>query len=185
MDLKLGKRQEGKKSELGSIRREGNIPSVLYLREGKGSKPIIVNGVEFATILRHLKKGCLATKILNVEYEGKQIKALVKDISYHRVTYAIEHVDLMEVASEDQVSVSIPVLCKGEDSCLGITQGGQIKMVKRALKTSVKVSEIPEAFVVDVASLELGNSKRIRDLELTPSMRVAIHRDQVLVVVSK
>ena len=95
MDLKLEKRQEGKKSELGSIRREGNIPSILYFREGKGSKAVIVNGIEFANLLRHLKKGCLATKVLDIEYEGKKTKALVKDINYHRVTYEIEHLDLM------------------------------------------------------------------------------------------
>ena len=185
MDLKLEKRLGNKKSELGSIRRKGDIPSVFYLREGKGSKSVTVNGAEFTTLLRGLSKGCLATKLVTVEYEGKKVKALIKDISYHRVTYAIEHIDLMEVAMDDQIDVSVPVICRGEEACGGITQGGQLKIVKRALKTSVKVKEIPESFIVDVANLQLGDSIRIRDLPMTPSMKVAIHRDQVLVVVSK
>ena len=173
------------KSDLGRIRREGNIPAVLYRREGKGSEPITVNGAEFAALLRALPKGCLASKVLEVEHEGKKLLALVKDISYHRVTYDIEHVDLMEVTKEDQVNVYIPVVCRGEEACAGVTQGGQLKIVKRALKTSVKVAELPEAFVVDVTNVSLGGSVRIRDLSLAPSMKVAIHRDQVLVVVNK
>ncbi len=185
MDLKLEKRLGNKKSDLGSIRRAGNIPAVFCLREGKGSVSITVNGVEFAALLRRMQKGCLSTELLTVEYEGKMVKALVKDISYHRVTYAIEHLDLMEVAMDDQVSVNISVICKGDESCPGITQGGQLKIVKRALKTSVKVSEMPRAFTLDVSNLQLGNSIRIRDLPLTPSMKVAIQKDQVLVVVSK
>ena len=185
MDLKLEKRLGNKKSDLGSIRRAGNVPAVFYLREGKGSVSITVNGVEFAALLRRLQKGCLSTELLTVEYEGKKVHALVKDISYHRVTYAIEHLDLMEVALDDQVRVNIPVICKGQEACAGITQGGQIKYVKRALETSVKVKELPRAFALDVAPLQLGNSIRIRDLALTPSMKIAIQKDQVLVVVSK
>ncbi len=185
MDLKLEKRTSSKGSELGAIRRAGNIPAVLYLREGKGSVSITVSGVEFTAILRKVPKGCLSTELLTVEYEGKETKVLVKDISYHRVSYAIEHLDLMEVALEDQITVSIPVLSKGEEGCAGITQGGQLKIVKRNLKTSVKLKEMPRAFTLDVSKLELNQSIRIRDLTLPSSMKVAIQRDQVLVVVSK
>lgn len=185
MDLKLETRLIAKKSDLGSIRRKGDIPAVFYLREGKGSKAVTVNGTEFATVLRGLQKGCLSTKLFTVEYEGKKVKALIKDISYHRVTYAIEHLDLMEVTLEDHVRVNVPVICRGEEACSGITQGGQMKIVKRALETKVLVKEIPEAFIVNVSPLQLGDSIRIRDLPLTPSMRVAIQQDQVLVVVSK
>ena len=185
MDLKLEKRLGNKKSELGSIRREGNIPAVFYLREGKGSVSVQLNGGDFQSLLRKIQKGCLSTELLSVEYEGKKLHAIVKDISYHRVTYAIEHLDLMEVKTDDLVNVNIPIICKGEEGCPGITQGGQLKMVKRSLRTNVKVSEMPKAFVLDVNTLSLGGSIRIRDLSLTPSMRIGIQRDQVLVVVSK
>ncbi len=185
MDLKLEKRLGNKDSELGAIRRNGDIPAVIYLREKKGSVSITVNGVEFAAFLRRMQKGCLSTELLAVEYEGKKTNALVKDISYHRVTYAIEHLDLMEVALDDQVQVNIPVICKGDELCPGVTQGGQIKIVKRALETSVQVKEMPKLFSLDVSVLNLGDSIRIRDLNLSPSMKIAIQRDQVLVVVSK
>jgi large subunit ribosomal protein L25 len=185
MDLKLEKRIGKTQSGLGAIRRNGDIPAVFYLREKKGSVSITVNGVEFAAFLRRMQKGCLATELLTVEYEGKKVQALVKDISYHRVTYAIEHLDLMEVTMDDQVQVNVPVICKGDDVCPGITQGGQLKIVKRALETSVMVKEMPKWFLLDISTLQLGGSVRIRDLVLTPSMKIAIQRDQVLVVVSK
>ena len=184
MDLKLEKRVAGKKSELSRIRREGNYPAVLYVK-GSESVAVEIDGEVFQTHLRNMPEGTLATQIFNVELDGRKFKAITKDIRYHRTTYNIQHIDLMEVADEDLVSVHIPVMCKGVDRCLGITQGGQLKRVKRSVKVTVKVGEMPEVFTLDVTKVQLGESLRVKDVELTPSMKLGISKAQVLVAVSK
>jgi len=184
MELKLEKRSIGKKSELGRIRREGDVPAVLYL-EKNNSLPVIVSGEAFQAHLRALPKGSLATVLFNVEYEGKKFKAMVKDITYHRTTYNILHMDLMKVEDSDRITVHIPVSCKGIDQCIGVTQGGQLKKVKRSVKISVEVGEMPRVFELDVSKIQLDESLRVRDLSLTPSMKLKLQEQQVLVAVSK
>lgn len=184
MELKLEKRDTSKKSELGRIRRDGAIPAVIYLRKGE-SVPVSLRADVFQAHLRAIPKGCLATAFFTVGYEGKTFKALVKDINYHRTTYNILHVDLMQVEDSDRITVHIPVTCKGVDQCLGVTQGGQLKRVKRSVKVSVPVGEMPQVFELDVTGLELDKSLRVRDLSLTPSMRPRLQEHQILVAVSK
>lgn len=184
MELKLTKREISKKSELGRIRREGGIPAVVYLRKGP-SVPVFLRADVFQAHLRAITKGCLATAFFNVEFEGKKFKALVKDITYHRTTYDIQHIDLMQVEDSDRITVHIPVVCKGVDQCVGVTQGGQLKKVKRSVKVSVTVAEMPSVFELDVTGLELDKSLRVRDIAFSPSIRPRLQEHQILVAVSK
>ena len=71
------------------------------------------------------------------------------------------------------------------DKCKGVNQGGQLKRVKRSIKTYCLVKEIPEHFVIDVENVALGDQIRVSDIALTPSMRLQIHEKQVLVSVTK
>ena len=184
MELKLEKRSVGLKSELKKIKREGNIPAILYGKSGKVD-PVIVNGREFETHLRHMKKGCLSTQIFDLSYDGNTYKAIVKDIDYHRVSYAICHLDLMLVKDDETITVKIPVVCTGEDVCVGINQGGQMKTSKRYIKTTLQVSQMPESFVIDVSKMEIGSARKVKDVELTSSMKIRDNKDLTLVSINK
>lgn len=183
MKLKAVKRAIGK-SDLGRIRRKGDIPGVVY-HGGKENTTVTIDGPMFQAHLRAIQKGCLATTRFEVDLDGETFQAIVKDISYHRTTYNIEHIDLMKVTSDQIVTVHVPIVCKGVDTCIGITQGGQLKTEKRSVKISLKVKEMPEAFTLDVSPLSLGESIRVRDLVLTGDMKAKIDGNQILVTVSK
>ena len=185
MHLELKKRMSNKKSVIGSIRRLGGIPGVLYLRDKKKTASIKVEASLFESSLRKIPKGCLATEVFPIDYEGTKSRAIVKDIDYHRVTYCVQHIDFMEVCDEDRICVNMPILYKGEDLCEGIKQGGQLKLIRRFVKTSLEVGQMPKAFTVDVSLLKLGSSFRVRDLPILPGMRISLNKDQVLVSVSK
>lgn len=184
MDLTLEKRVVGKKSGIKKLRREGGIPGVLYEKSGNSS-PVLLKKAEVEAHLRKMKKGCLATQKFTLLFEGKKKTSIIKDIEYDRITYDILHIDLMEIDNEKEVTVNVPVLFKGEDACVGLTLGGQIKRIRRSVKVRMKASEIPEAFIVDVSNLKLNDSIRIKDLEVTKSMKINENKDQVLIAVSK
>lgn len=184
MELTIKAREKKSKSEINRIRREGDIPAVVYDKKGN-AKSVTVTGTEFHAHLRAIEKGCLATKFFNITDGKEKYKVLIKDITYNRTTYNVLHLDMMKVEDQDQVTIHIPVLCKGEDSCIGINEGGQLKRVKRSVKVSLKVADIPDAFVVDVSKIALGEALRVRDLSLKEGMRVRLQPTQVLVTVSK
>lgn len=184
MELKLQKRTALLKSLLGQIRREGNIPAIVY-KKNQESIPVVVDGPVFQAILRQIPKGCLATQKFSVDIDGKKGTCIVKEIAYHRTTYAIEHIDFMLVESGEYVTVNVPVIAKGEDVCPGITQGGQLKYVRRTVKLTLKASDMPEAFFLNVGNLNLGDSIRVRDIPIKEDMKMRVRPDQILIAVSK
>lgn len=184
MELTVKARKSRAKSEINRIRREGDIPAVVYDRKGE-SCSVTVSGGEFRAHLRNMEKGCLATQFFQVNEEGKTYKTLVKDITYDRTRYDILHLDLMKVNDEDEVTIHIPVLFKGDDMCVGVKEGGQLKRVKRSVKVTLKVGDIPKAFELDVTNVRLGEALRVRDLDVKEGMKVRLQDSLVLASVSK
>ncbi|MCH9617646.1 MAG: 50S ribosomal protein L25 [Chlamydiia bacterium] len=182
MDITLEERESGKGIKL--VRREGFIPAVVYDKTGK-SVSVKVDKKVFDTHMRHLEEGSLATARFKLTLGKETFTAFVKDITYHRTTYIIQHIDFMRVNESDVVTLNVPVTLKGEDACIGITQGGKLKKVKRSVKASCIVKEMPEHFMVDVTQLPLGGQIRVSDLTIASSMKLRIHEKQVLVSVTK
>ena len=166
------------------MRREGYIPAVLY---GQTQENISVKLEKklFEKILRDVPQGALSTVSFQLKLENKTYKAFVRDIAYQRVNYTVEHIDFMVVEDNQVISIYIPVVLKNADECKGISQGGQLKKVKRSVKVSCKASEVPKFFELDVKNIDLGQQLRVSDVKLTSSMKLRIHEKQVLVAVTK
>ena len=80
MKLTVTPRGNKTKGETKVIRREGNIPAILYSTE-RPCEPIIVNGVEFSTHLRALKPGHLSTTIFTLSDGKKERRVIIKIFS--------------------------------------------------------------------------------------------------------
>jgi len=182
MDITLSKRESGKGVNL--LRRQGFIPAVVYDKTGN-SVSVKFEKKIFEGHLRNIESGGLATVAFTLTLEGETFTAFIKDISYHKTTYDILHIDFLKVKQTDEITVHIPVVLKGTEVCAALAQGAQIKKVKRSVKTRCLVSELPKHFVVDVASKRLGDQVRVSDVVLTPSMKLCIHEKQVLVSMTK
>src|SRR5665811_1602475 len=70
-----------------SVRREGNIPAVMY---GHGTTPVHISLPGHQTMMA-LK---LANALLTIEIDGKDQLALAKDVQRHPIRPIIEHIDL-------------------------------------------------------------------------------------------
>lgn len=186
MKLTLKKRTGALKSEIKAIRREGNIPAVLY---GSGHEPekIVVPGMEFDAILRQLKlkNTQLATTVFELNIDGVKKRALVKDIQYHPATYAIEHLDFIVLEEGKQIRVNVPIQIVGAADCTGVKLGGTLRQVIRVLKVSCLPSHIPAEFQIDVRDLGVSQSKRLSDIAIPAHVRPLALMSEVAVVVAK
>ncbi len=175
-------RDGSKKSELGQIRRAGDIPAVLY-SPGQSNQLIAVDGVEFKTILRNITAGRLSTTPFTLVNEGKECSAIVKGIEYHPTTYAVLHMDFM--IPKNTVKVRVPVECAGVADCAGIKLGGFLRQVLRYVKVECPADKIPSSFSIDIRDLEIGQSKRLSDLQLPEGVRALVAKEVVIVVIAK
>lgn len=185
MKLSLHKRVPGKKSETKRIRREGNIPGILYGMK-QDVQPIYILGEELQTIFRTLKPGLLATTIFTLQDGQKSHRAIVKEIHYHPVSYAVEHIDFVLLEDSTPVSVNVPIVVLGAADCPGIKLGGFLRQVLRMLKIECLPRDIPQQFTLDIQDLQLTQSKRLSDIAIPANVRpLAKRMDEVAVVIAK
>lgn len=182
--LTIFQRKDLKKGATNQIRREGNVPAVIY-GFGRENEMITVSGSELQAILRNLKSGLLSTTLFEL-HDGKKVqKAIVKDIHYHRVSYAVTHIDFVAVQDNQPVTVNVPIQVEGAADCAGIKLGGFLRQVLRTLKVSCLPKDIPSEFVFDVRELNVGESKRLSDLPIPSSVRPLGRMNEVAVVIAK
>lgn len=182
--LTVFQRNDLKKGETNKIRREGNIPGVIY-GKGKPNEPVYVKGDEFNAVLRNMKGGLLATTVFELHEGNQRRKAIVKDIQYHRASYAIEHLDFAAVDDKQPVTVNVPIQVVGAADCPGIKLGGFLRQVIRALKVTCLPKDIPSEFVVDISKMNIAESLRLSDIQIPHAVRPLGRMNEVAVVIAK
>jgi large subunit ribosomal protein L25 len=185
MKLKIFQRTSERKSELNKNRREGKIPAVLYVR-GNASETMAVDEGDFLSLLRNVQKGRLSTtKISLVDEKGKERRAIIKDIQYHVTTYRVIHLDFEELLEGVKVKVNVPIEFTGIADCTGIKLGGVLRQVIRHLKVQCLPKDMPEFFEMDVKTMSMKESKKLKELQIPSTIRPLVKLDEVCVVIAK
>lgn len=184
MKLTVSKRTGKTKGDLTKLRHQGDIPASVYSK-GKPCERVTVKGAEFEAVLRQLPKGYLPTTTFELEIEGKTIPAVVKDIQYHPTTYRVLHLDFLILEPKVTVDVKVPIHCIGEADCVGVKLGGFVRPVKRHVQVRCLPEDIPTDFKIDIKSLEIGQAKRVSDIEASEAVRLLAKPKEILVVIAK
>jgi large subunit ribosomal protein L25 len=184
MELKTEKRDGNNKGQNKAMRREGDIPAIIYSR-GKEGKLVRVSGADFSAALRATKEGHLGTTKFKLSGEAGGITAIVKAIEYHPTTYAVLHLDLMELHDDVRVSVKVPIVFTGVASCAGIKLGGTLRQVLRKLPVNCLPKDLPTHFEIDVAEMGVKHSKRLSDITLPDGVCADVDVNEVAVVIAK
>lgn len=184
MRLNILKRSGSKHSENNQIRREGNIPAVVY-SAGSDNEKISINGAEFAEVLRKIVSGRLATTKFTLVDGKNEVVAFVKEIQYHPTTYQVWHLDFIRANPGISMNVNVPIEFKGVADCVGIKLGGFLRTVVRQLKVRCVPEHIPDVFTIDVTELTIGQSKRLSAIEMPKEVKPVTSLNEVAVVIAK
>jgi len=176
----LERRQELGKGGARKLRRMGYVPAVLYSRDSaSGSEPLKIRLGELERILRIPG---VTHHILELSVDGEKRRGIIKDIQYSPVKNEIWHVDFYEVKADQKISLTVPVVIQGEAK--GVKAGGILEVVTPELEIECFPDAIPEAIVVDVTELEIGDAIHVRELKVPEGVTVAENPDEVVVVVT-
>jgi large subunit ribosomal protein L25 len=184
MELSVFKRAADKKSETKKIRWEDGIPAVLY-SAGKTNENIFVKKSEFNKILREMKDDRLSVTVFTLKNGSKKQKALVKEIQYHYTTYEVSHLDFMLLEDKTPISVKVPIEYMGVDDCVGVKLGGILRRVIRKIKVRCLPKDMPTEFSLNVTSLNVGQSLRLKDIAMPKNVRPIARMEEVAAVVAK
>lgn len=151
-------REDTGKASTKKIRREGNVPCVLYGGEGN---PIHFHAPMF------LFREVLYTPnayIVTLNIEGNERKCILQDVQFHPVSEVILHADFLEIFDDKPVIIDIPVELVGVAP--GAQAGGQVYIKNKRLKVKALPANLPETVKVDISTLELNSAARVKDVEV-------------------
>lgn len=152
---------EGTKREmLGSgssknLRREGNVPCVIY--GGEENIHFSAPEISFKSLLYTSE-----AHLVEVKIEDKSYKAVLRDTQFHPVTDKLVHLDLMELVPGKEVSIKVPVNLVG--NALGVRNGGRLKVNFRKLNVKGTEANLPGKIDIDIENLRIGQTIRVEDI---------------------
>jgi large subunit ribosomal protein L25 len=158
--LQAEKREGRGKNEARRLRASGRIPAVVYGAE-KGKAVEIA--VDPKVLLRILHSESGVNTLIGLQLDGGDSRVLVKEYQLDPVAHRLLHVDFYQVAMDKMLTVTVPVLLKGDAK--GVKQqGGVVDFVHREIEIEVLPGDIPENIVVDISELMLGQGVRVREV---------------------
>lgn len=168
--LKAGTREKAGKGDARALRREGNIPAIIYGGK-KGEQSIFINAKDF---VREYGKGNFTSKLVDITVGKDTIRVLPRDVQVDPVSDFPLHADFMRLEKDSQVLVKVKVRFINADKSPGIKRGGVLNIVRRYVDFICDVEHIPETITVDLAGASIGQSIHISHIELPKGARPAI-----------
>ncbi len=144
------------KSDAKQLRREGNVPCVMY--GGKEQKHFHVPMILFRDLVYTPQAA-----FVDVNVEGEVHRCILQDVQFHPVSEIILHADFLELNDDKTVTMSIPVKLVG--NAPGVQEGGKLLTKVRKLKIKALPANMPENIEFDVSKLDLGKSVRVEDAQ--------------------
>ncbi|MBL9202133.1 MAG: 50S ribosomal protein L25 [Opitutaceae bacterium] len=160
--LTVADRAQTGRSASRRLRRSNRVPAILY---GKHTEPtsLSVDAPEFTRLLKQISG---RTVLIELTGEGKVNKALTffQEVQRDPITDKYVHIDLQEVKPDEKFEINVPVRVVGES--FGVkNQSGVLEMASPTLRIRVLPKDLPEAIVVDVTELKVGETFKVESLK--------------------
>ena len=162
IEIKGSLRTETGKKATRDVRKNNAVPCVLYgIEKGEDGKPVATH---FAVTVDGLRNLVYTPHIyvVNLNIDGKEVKAIMKDIQFHPVKDNILHVDFLQIDDVNPIVMEVPVQLEGLAE--GVKAGGKLALQMRKIRVKAAYQQIPERLTVNVTSLGLGKTIKVGEL---------------------
>lgn len=155
-------REKSTKGTLNQLKASGFVPAVIYGKEEN------TNVLCFINDLNHLIYTNEVYKVL-LKVGDKEYQTVIKEIQSNPLTDRPIHIDFMEVDDNQVVNINYPVQVVGLP--IGVRQGGKLFKKLRHLRLKGKISDMPDKVEVDVSDLDIGNTLKVKDIQI-PNIQI-------------
>ena len=177
--LQAEKRDGRGKNEARRLRASGRIPAVVYGTEKNKATEIAVDPKVLLRIL-HSESGVNTLIGLNGAGLAAGGKVLVKEYQLDPIDHELLHADFYQVAMDKMLTVTVPVVLKGEPK--GVKQqGGIVDFVNREIEVECLPADIPEHVDIDISDLMMHQGVRVRDLPTNDKWAPISEADMMIV----
>ena len=163
--LNLNKRDENIPNNAKKLRKNGRIPGVLY---GKSSNAFMFEVAELELCREISKNG--EHGIVNVDLNGNECQALIKDVQRDPVTHKIIHLDLEELDKNKKIISTVPIYYEGEWYLN--KKGMVLQKEKDSIKVECTADNLPKYISININGSDSGYVYRAGDLEVASELSI-------------
>lgn len=162
IDVKGTARTATGKKATREARKSGLIPCNLYgEKRGENGLPVATNFTVTTAEVRNLVYSPDIYSV-NLNIDGQEHIAVMKELQFHPVTDQLLHIDFYEITPEKPIVMEVPIKLNGLAE--GVKAGGKLAASVRKLKVRATYTQIPEKLNIDVTSLGLGKTIKVGEL---------------------
>jgi large subunit ribosomal protein L25 len=161
-----GHRKEGSgKEEARKIRRNGQIPAVMYKSGGGEAVSFTINAPDVRPLVYTPK-----FKLVEITFNGKTHKCILKDLQFHPVTEEVVHMDFLELVPGVKFKATVPLRFTGVAP--GVKEGGKFLTKMRQVNILTTPEKVIDEVYADISTMELGSTIRVRDIVPTEGVEI-------------
>jgi len=178
LTIKCERRDVFGKNASRRLRREGKVPAVLY----GGNLPGTHLALQKTDIFGILRSESGENTIFKAVFDSESRDAMIKELQVDPVTDEILHIDLIQIAMDKAVRVSVPIHVTGD--AVGVKmEGGFVDLVSREIEVECLPGAIPEYISVDISDLHLHQSIKVEDLKSPPGVEIQSDPNTLIVLI--
>ena len=143
------------------LRTEDVIPGVLY---GHGMSPISVSVVR--RDLRIALSGPAGTNtILDLNVDGKNYPAIVKELQRHPVRRTVSHIDFQQISMTEEIIVNVPIRLEGTAKAV-LAEGALVDAAVDSIEVRTTPQAMPNEIVIDITNMTIHDVIRLDQVAL-------------------
>ena len=160
--LEANIRNSSTKGQLNAIRKNGNVPAIVY--GGKEQNQKVSISKKLLKVL--IEKENFLSNIIALNVEGKNQNVLPREVKYHIISDEPTHVDFLRVLPGVKIQIEVPVNFINHEKSPGLKRGGVLNIVRRKVELKCPSEKIPEKLTIDLDGVDIGESFKISSVKL-------------------
>jgi len=150
------------KGDVRSLRLAGNIPGIIYGGKEQNQKVTVLK----KTLKSLIEKENFLSNIISLNLDGKPQNVLPREITYNVISDEPTHIDFLRVISGAKIRIEVPVQFINHETSPGLKRGGVLNIVRRKIELKCPSEKIPEAIVINLDGIDIGESFKISSVKL-------------------
>lgn len=173
-------REEIGKNKAKKIRKENEIPAIIYERN-RESIPVKIDGIEFMKVFREAG----TSNLIDLSLENETTPVIIKSVQKDPIKGNVIHVDLQRLDMKEKIKVEVPIILHNRDKIKN--QPSVLMQMIESLEIECLPGDMPEAIEIDVEDLDFNEPIKVKNLDIinNPNVRVITDHDMTICVLNR
>ena len=171
--LQATERTDKRRGTLTRIRKEGNVPAIVYGAQ-KENTSIYLSEVQLLKTIKDVGRN----GVISLDVNGNTQNVIVTDYQVDPLKNGFIHVDFLAVDMSKEVTANVNVTLIGDAA--GVKDGGVMQQSLFEVSIAAKPADIPPTIDIDVTKLQVADTITVADIKELGNFTVNHEEDEVI-----